>query len=226
MDEKEKQLTHFVSSYWDYFLELENEFASTQKYVAFDMCNKNTYSIEYLKLFQAVCSEIDVLGKEILLHFEPNFKVKGNTTITHWGYGVTQYMRHSLLATVTFMDKVSLNPWVKFGCESYIKKVPDKKDATCYRLETNCAYPTWWSDYNKVKHARTSCDEEGRVNYQRASFGNLILAFAALFALEQHYMGVLMKEADVYYPARDSQLFALEYTGPNTEIETSLAGAI
>ena len=49
MNEHEKKLDDFIDSYWNYFLELESEFASTQKYVAFDMCNRDTYSIEFLK---------------------------------------------------------------------------------------------------------------------------------------------------------------------------------
>ena len=224
MDEKEKQLTHFVSSNWDYFLELENEFASTQKYVAFDMCNKNTYSIEYLKLFQAVCSEIDVLGKEILHHFEPEFKVGGFENIKHWGYGVSKYMRRSILTPVTFVEKIELTPWKKFGYESVL----DKNGYKRYRLEDGCEKPKWWSDYNHVKHARTTCGEDGKVNYQLANFSNLTQAFAALFVLEQHYMGVLMQEADTYYAARESRLFVIEYVGPDSDDkkEMSLAGAV
>lgn len=224
MTEKEKKLDSFINSYWKYFLDLENEFANTQKYVAFDMCNKNTYSIEFLKLFQAVCSEIDVLGKEILHYFEPEFKINGMETIRHWGYGITQYVPESLSAPVLFDGKVRLDPWAKFGCE----KFSNKKNATCYRLKENCAYPTWWSDYNKVKHTRTSCDEDGRVNYQRANLGNLIQAFAALYIVEQFYMDVLIKEAKPYYPDRDCKLFSPYYDNEDHDINTemSLAGAI
>lgn len=228
MEDKEKQLAHFVSSYWDYFLDLENEFASTQKYVAFDMCNKDTYSIEYLKLFQAVCSEIDVLGKEVLYHFEPKFKVDGMVAIRHWGYGITQHMRNSLDTSVVFAKKISVAPWAKFGYERY--KVTDKNGhiSIRYRMEDGCVQPKWWREYNQVKHARTSCGDDGRVNYQRANFENLIQAFAALYILEQSYMGVLMQEAGMYYPTRESHLFEIEYIDPdeNTENEMSLAGAM
>ena len=122
MNENEKRLNDFVDSYWNYFLELESEFASTQKYVAFDMCNKDTYSIEFLKLFQAVCSELDVLGKEILYHFEPDFQTGGMVTIKHWGYGITTYMRDCLSTSVLFNGKIKMTPWAKFGYEQYISK--------------------------------------------------------------------------------------------------------
>lgn len=228
MTEKEKQLNDFINSYWQYFLDLENEFANTQKYVAFDMCNKDTYSIEYLKLFQAVCSEIDVLGKEILHYFEPEFKADGMETIKHWGYGITQYLRESLSAPVLFAGKIRLDPWAKFGYEKY--KVTDKNGqiSTRYRMETGCVQPKWWREYNQVKHARTSCGDDGRVNYQRANFGNLIQAFAALYILEQFYMDVLIKEAKPYYPDRDCKLFFPYYDDEDHDVETemSLAGAI
>lgn len=228
MDENEKNLDAFIDSYWNYFLELENEFANTQKYVAFDMCNKGTYSIEYLKLYQAVCSEIDVLGKEILLHFEPSFKTDGMVTIIHWGYGITKYMHDSLDATVMFAGKIELRPWVKFGYERYTKKNKNKKDSICYKLEKDCEKPKWWKDYNQVKHARTSNDEAGHANYQRANFGNLVQAFAALYILEVFYAGVLEEKAEPYGVSMDSKLFSLrlDRKKPDTENETSMAGAM
>ena len=50
----------FVDNYWEYFRELEKEFMETQKYVEFCIDNNASFSVEYLELFQAVCSEIDV----------------------------------------------------------------------------------------------------------------------------------------------------------------------
>ena len=36
----------FKKSYWNYFLELEEEFLLTQKYVTFDKLNFNTFSAD------------------------------------------------------------------------------------------------------------------------------------------------------------------------------------
>lgn len=79
------EISKFVASYWNYYLELEEAFKQTQKYVAFDRHNDRTYSVEYLKLIQAVCSEIDVVAKEIAEHFDPNFSTIQRPNITHWG---------------------------------------------------------------------------------------------------------------------------------------------
>ena len=59
----------FVDSYWNYYLELEGRMEETRRYVEYDNCNHNTFSSNYLMLYQAVCSEIDVVGKEAARHF-------------------------------------------------------------------------------------------------------------------------------------------------------------
>ena len=69
-----KKFLLFEKSYWNYFLELEEQFLDTKKYVAFDAVNYKTYSLEYLKLLEAVCSEIDVVGKEIAHQIDTSFK--------------------------------------------------------------------------------------------------------------------------------------------------------
>ena len=64
----------FIKNYWEYFRELEGEFLQTRKYVEFCKENNATFSIEYLKLYQAVCSEIDVVGKAMAKVANASFK--------------------------------------------------------------------------------------------------------------------------------------------------------
>ena len=45
--------------------------------------------------------------------------------------------------------------------------------------------PTWWVDYNSVKHNRTGHYQKKSTNYAKANLRNLFYAFAALFILEQ-----------------------------------------
>ena len=75
----------FLKSYWSYYIELESQFIETKRYVEFSTDNQKTYSVEYLKLYQAVCSEIDVVGKEIAQRVNPNFTVDTRTNIQKWG---------------------------------------------------------------------------------------------------------------------------------------------
>ena len=57
--------SQFIKSYWNYYLELEDQLIQTKRFVDFDISNYKTFSIEYLKLLQATCSEIDVVAKII-----------------------------------------------------------------------------------------------------------------------------------------------------------------
>ena len=67
-------LSQFIKSYWNYYLELEEQLIQTKRFVDFDISNYKTFSIEYLKLLQATCSEIDVvakiIAKNLILHFQ------------------------------------------------------------------------------------------------------------------------------------------------------------
>ena len=80
-------IEQFLKSYWGYFLELEEQLKNTKRYVEFSRANRKAYSVEYLKLYQAVCSEIDVVGKEIACYITPNFKTK-DANVKKWGFEV------------------------------------------------------------------------------------------------------------------------------------------
>ena len=79
-------IREFKKSFWSYYLELERQFIETKRYVEFSSDNDKAYSVEYLKLYQAICSEIDVVGKEIASDVVPGFKADSNTNIKKWGF--------------------------------------------------------------------------------------------------------------------------------------------
>ena len=56
-----RNVREFVKSFWSYYLELERQFLETKRYVEFSENNSKAYSVEYLKLYQAICSEIDTV---------------------------------------------------------------------------------------------------------------------------------------------------------------------
>lgn len=66
----------FCEAFWSYYLILENDFLGTERYLHFDLgsnalystnmtCedygNSLAYSVEYIKQYQAICSEVDVI---------------------------------------------------------------------------------------------------------------------------------------------------------------------
>lgn len=155
----------FVKSYWNYYLELEDQFIATKKFVEFDVSNFTTYSVEYLKLFQAVCSEIDVVAKILAEEYDAAFKKLENKNIQKWGYYLQ--LAYPCLETISvlFNNVFSLYPWQNWKYEKYT----DKNGALRYRLLRGKETPFWWTAYNKVKHERTSHFKDGKANYSRAN---------------------------------------------------------
>ena len=193
----------FERSYWQYFLELEEQFLSTKRYVAFDKANFKTFSTEYLKLLEAVCSEIDVVGKEIAHQISTSFKVSDSSNnIQKWWYVIQDWVveNHD---TVTLLNELTFSPWKDYRIEQYV----DAKGATRHRLEGESKTPYWWTSYNKVKHNRTLTDPETQEQFfNRANLGNLCEAFSALYILEKRYM-MSVGGADDYNRVQKSQLF-------------------
>lgn len=194
-----EKLNQFIKSYWNYYLELERQLDSTKRYIEFDKHNFNTYSIEYLKLLQATCSEIEVVGKEISSEIGLDYK---DAYIQKIGYNVQQIFPDLDSKIVRIGDCV-LTPWEKFKCEKYT----DKQKRVRYGFSKNMSSPKWWTAYNKTKHERTSTFEKDKTNYARANLGNIINAMGGLFILEMLFMEHLADGEAFSY--KQSKLFEL-----------------
>ena len=185
----------FNKSYWNYYLELEDRMEETHRFVEYDEDNFKTYSSNYLMLFQAVCSEIDVAGKEIASYFSASFEGEdGTKPINRWWYEIQDNLQN-VCRPVRFADSYVLNPWENYRV---IKTVTPQTrsgkqvDVTNYNLQPKTdgvtfATPKWWNAYNKVKHKRLKTDDDG-VNYKKANLLNISYAFAALYLLEFEFM--------------------------------------
>ncbi len=55
-------------------------------------------------------------------------------------------------------------------------------------MADNSKSPFWWNDYNFVKHARTSRDDSGVLNFSKANLKNVVYSLSALYLLERLYM--------------------------------------
>lgn len=181
----------FIKNYWNYYLRLEVEFIHTLKYVEFSKDNYKTYSLEYLRLYLAVCSEIDVVGKVFAKKQNPNFD-GSKANIQKWWYEIQTVRTANGLALnmqeVSFLDIESFIPWERYLIERY----SNIRGFSGYRLSTsiNAQTPFWWTQYNKVKHERTQQKEEGGTNYNNANLKNLSRAFGALFILENTFLNM------------------------------------
>lgn len=209
----------FIKSYWSYYRELEEEFMATRKYVDFQKDNFGTYSVEFLKLYQAVCSEIDVIGKEMAYQINNAFKPEDTqNNIIKWWYEIQGELlykeKYEDITTsgvlfgdvhVCMLDEFDISPWAGFETEQYL----DKKNALRYRTKDTKGTPKWWSAYNKVKHSRTYKISKDSVksNYTRANLGNVCHAFAALYILEKSYMQSIGTKNDLESFSDFSMLF-------------------
>lgn len=203
----QSKLSIFIRSYWDYYLDLEEQFSQTKKYIAFDIYNKNAYSVEFLKLMQAVCSEIDVVAKEIASALDPSFKVDISTNIKKWGYILQNKLPQILTDEVVFNHDIRVTPWKNWMYEQY----RDKNKALRYKLKGNAKTPMWWVAYTDVKHQRTRRSADGHTNFTQANLYNLIHSFAALYILETEYMATLYGDQEPVDGIGSSALFQPYY---------------
>lgn len=198
-------ISQFIKSYWSYYLELEEQLIQTKRFVDFDISNYKTFSIEYLKLLQAACSEIDVVAKIIAEKYDSNFTKLDNKNIQKWGFVLQQHFNDIGEKTACFLNDFYVRPWENWKYEQY----NDKNGRVRYRLADKTETPKWWTAYNKVKHERTSHYQSGKTNYCRANLENLISAMAALYILETLFLNEINKEANLH--TQKSALFTLEH---------------
>lgn len=212
------QFKAFIKNYWNYYRELEDELIQTKRYVDFHENNYKTFSVEYLKLYQAVCSEIDVLGKALASFHNANFRAEDKkNNIYKWWYEIqdckikvkniidnTETEIPLDEFTCTFMDDYDIVPWKGFG----IRHEADSTGRMQYHLGRGKSTPAWWTSYNAVKHNRTLKPRNANeINYTLANLGNLIKAFAGLYVLERYQMQVAGSDEDLQAFADHSQLF-------------------
>ena len=162
----------FCKHHWEYYLVLEKDFIQSERYISFDLGenylydniehsdtgNSLTFSNEYIKQYQAICSEVDAILKSICKELD-----NPNANKMDIGYTPTILAKWPNIQTqkVRFRD-IELEPLSSW---------------------TNTPYhsPDWWSPYNDVKHERIN-------NYKSANLKNVLNALAGLFILENYYV--------------------------------------
>lgn len=192
----------FVKSYWNYYLELEQQVWDTRRYVDFNKKNNNTFSMEYLKLLQAICSEIDVLAKVIASYLDPNFK---GIKINHWGYALQQAYSEIQTTAVAFNDDYLIQPW-----RNWYYEMPEKEDASkkqTPKLKAKAKNPQWWTSYNKSKHERTSMYNNTSTNYERANLKHVTESLAALYIIEKWFAEYIFAKEGIVVEMEQSILF-------------------
>lgn len=185
----------FCKNHWDYYMVLEKDFLETERYVSFELGdnyiytgssssdpqNSNTHSVEYIKQYQAICSEVDVIMKTICVELN-------NPTANRMDTGYTPTI---------------LQVWPNIKQQKVMFKEIELQPFINWEKSPNYHSPDWWTPYNNVKHARIS-------NYKCANLKNVVNALAGLFILENYlvkFIGDRDNEMDV--PNDEAKLFEM-----------------
>lgn len=216
----------FIRNYWNYYLELENEFLSTRKYVDFGKENFKTYSIEFLKLYLAVCGEVDTIGKAMACEIKPvKDPSKNYGNITKWWHTVQDSYQFWKKTGYVFNDDGNLSCNGISLKDVHLKLLDEFEIIPWFGFEPErSSSPPWWKAYNTVKHKRSFPNVENSdiSNFSKANLKNLSYAFGGLYVLEKSYMESLgtMDDLDAFFD--ESQLFSHKSVITRSYIKQSL----
>lgn len=193
-------IQEFEANCWQYYHVLENDFMEIERYAAFVEENKNTYSVEFIKQFQTICSEIDVVCKLYSIFCDPESNPQN---IKHYANIILSHNQDITGSEVQLKINPSfiISPWNEWSC--------DHSDFSVSSNPRNIT-PSWWKDYNKVKHERLNVDENGSQYYKRATLGNVINALSALYVLEMNLYKELIRSYEnhrITIPSKESSIF-------------------
>ena len=164
----------FCKYHWDYYIVLEKDFIDTERYLSFDLGDNNFYntgnsftdsansfafSVEYIKQYQAICSEVDVIMKSMCAELgdmsSENMPQYTSTILSETCW------RNIINQKVT-MRGIELQPFKGWSDNPYKSF-------------------EWWSPYNGVKHKRLE-------NLREANLKNVSNALAGLFILGNYFV--------------------------------------
>lgn len=144
--------------YWRYFLALEKELSDLSRFIEFSIDNYRTYSIELARIYLAVCSEIDVVAKQLSVSLGAS---NAGNICDYRRQIMGEYCNLSNLSVQIPRYGLDFTPWSTWG-------------------NTIPLNPSWWQNYNNVKHHRTS-------HYREANLENVLNATAGLIVMNLYY---------------------------------------
>ena len=197
----------FMRRYWNYYLLLEKNFLETEQYLAIDELNFEAFSNEYIKQYQTICSEIDVIAKSYCKEINNSFN---GDKINSYCKCIIENEPDFSSRKVKLVDSdIEMCPW-----KDWSYTIQTQSNGRPSIMATN---PDWWVKYNRLKHNRTTINRETHLPYYKlANQKNVLNSLAALFQLELYYFRLLHKkhfshEADI--PDYNSKLFVIENWG-------------
>ncbi|RZS94080.1 hypothetical protein [Cuneatibacter caecimuris] len=166
---------------WPYYLRLEREFIETLNYVEFSEDNFLTYSIEYEKQLLSICSEIDMLCKELCKEIDADKELRH---IYQYAEILCDYQN---ISEIKIIFEINQKKYIPFDGWT----VSDS--------------PKWWKAYNKVKHDRLKNN-----NFKSGNLENVFMALAGLYLLNRIYFRQIKNCGLEIGPNPPSQIFSVD----------------
>lgn len=188
----------FIKFCWKHYLVLEEDFLKIERYISFETNNYNSYSVEFSKQYQAICSEVDVVCKIYCKVLNANSNAE---KVLEYGKEILSGVPDIKNAIVKTRDnEIVLEPLKEWSTN--LLNPLDGNDP----LNRS---PHWWKMYNKVKHQRLDLDASGKPYYMQANLENTMNALAGLFVLCMScYKELCVQEGEtIRIPLESSRLF-------------------
>lgn len=139
--------------YWQFFIALESDFATTARFVEIADANMQAFSLEYARVILSAGSEIDVLSKVLCQRYDLAVSPKN---IDGYRKAITDKFPEFVALEIRLPRySMSIRPWAEWSSGEN---------------------PPWWRAYNDIKHERN-------LNFPQASLHNAVHGVAGLFAL-------------------------------------------
>lgn len=189
-----KDLYECIDNYWKYYQKLENDLIATEQYLSIDNDNKKGFSIAYLQLYLSIGSEVDVIAKRLSKECNESFS---GDKIQEYCKEITSSLPNFKKEEIylLFRNYDSIIPWNTWE----YSEITDINGKRSIRSKDS---PSWWKNYNKIKHDRMgaiSKDKPDKKYYQLANQENILGALSGLYLLEMYlYTEVLKKYKSIY----------------------------
>ena len=160
------QKTFMKHAHWHYFAALSEDVQGISRYVEPTQANFKTYSIELARLYLSICSEIDVVVKLLCHKANPVAKLNG---INSYRPILAKYQDFPSVEVRIPRAELLLIPWQEWR---------------------NGKNPTWWGQYNEVKHERDKFFYQANLENTLNALAGLLVSVGYLYAedLRDHYL--------------------------------------
>jgi hypothetical protein len=154
--DRAKEKAYFVGAdtHWIFFETIDEDLHAYSRYLEFHDKNFSAFSINLVRLYLSICSEVDVVAK-MICEREKKPPTKKSSGIQHYREVITN--RYPVFARFWVRIRpmqLSIQPWGEWWT-------------------TKDLHPPWWSDYNAVKHERNT-------SFSRANLENVLYSAAGL----------------------------------------------